>query len=109
MRARAFRLPDGQTLHCTCCVGFTAFPVLPAEPDAFRWEEAIEVADQCLYAAKNSGRDAWVGVYCDGGRKADGLRPDLLVNLQAVLGPGGFQLRTSLADPARLAWKGRHL
>lgn len=109
MRARAFLLPDGQVIHCTCCVGYTAFPVLPAEPDAFRWEEAIEVADQCLYAAKNSGRGAWVGVFCDSTRKADGLKPDLLVNVQSVFRTGGFQLRTSLPDPDRLQWKDIHI
>lgn len=105
MRAKVFRLPDGQALRCTCCLGFTAFPVLPAEPDAFRWEEAVEIADQCLYAAKNSGRDAWVGVFCDGDRRADGLKPDLLVNVQSVLQSDGFQLRTSHQDPSRLVWK----
>lgn len=109
MRSRDFRLPDGQILHCTCCVGYTAFPVLPAEPDAFRWEEAVEVADQCLYAAKNSGRDTWVGVFCDSDRNADGLKPDLLVNVQSVLKSGGFQLRTSHRDPSRLVWKGFNL
>ncbi len=42
-------------------MGYTAFPLLPGNPDRFGWEQALELADQCLYAAKKSGRDGWVG------------------------------------------------
>ncbi len=105
MRGTPFRLPDGQVIHCTCCVGYTAYPVLPAEPDAFRWEEAVEIADQCLYAAKNSGRDAWVGAYCNSLRGSEGLRPGLLGDLHAYIAAGDFEIKTSQPDPARLQWK----
>jgi diguanylate cyclase (GGDEF)-like protein len=105
MEKREFHLPDGQIMHCTCSVGYSAFPVLPAEPEAFRWEEAVEIADQCLYAAKNSGRNSWVGAYCDTLRGSTGLKPGLLTDLQAFVATGDFQLRTSLKDPARLKWK----
>jgi diguanylate cyclase (GGDEF)-like protein len=105
MRNTTFRLSDGQTLRCTCCVGYTAFPVLPSEPDAFRWEEAVEIADQCLYAAKNSGRDAWVGAFCSSLRSSEGLRPGLLGDLRTYVASGDFELRTSQPDPARLNWK----
>lgn len=105
MRAMEFHLQDGQTVRCTCCVGYTAFPVLPAEPDAFRWEEAVEIADQCLYAAKNSGRDAWVGVYCNSLHGSEGLRPGLLGDLHRFVETGEFELRTSHRDPSRMRWK----
>ncbi|MBI4911377.1 MAG: diguanylate cyclase [Acidobacteria bacterium] len=103
--AKAFVLPEGETIHCTCCVGFTAFPVLPGEPDAFRWEEAIEIADQCLYAAKNSGRNAWVGTYSGTLRGSEGLRPAVLADISTVIASGDFTLRTSLPDPRRISWK----
>jgi diguanylate cyclase (GGDEF)-like protein len=61
VRAHAFDLGNGEVLHKTCSLGFTAFPLLPAQPEKFDWEQAVELADQCLYAAKKSGRDAWVG------------------------------------------------
>lgn len=105
VRSRPFLLPDGQTIHCTCCIGYTAFPVLPGEPEAFRWEEAVEVADQCLYLAKNSGRDGWIGAYCDTLRGAEGLKPGLLTDLRAHVLAGDFQLRTSLPELPRLRWK----
>jgi diguanylate cyclase (GGDEF)-like protein len=61
IRAHQFDLGNGVMLRKTCSVGFTAFPLLPGAPERFGWEQALELADQCLYAAKNSGRDGWVG------------------------------------------------
>jgi diguanylate cyclase (GGDEF)-like protein len=61
MRSHPFDLGNREVLRKTCSVGFTAFPLLPSAPERFSWEQAIELADQCLYAAKNSGRDGWVG------------------------------------------------
>ncbi len=61
VRAHPFDLGNGVTLRKTCSVGYTAFPVCPGDPDRFGWEQALELADQCLYAAKKSGRDGWVG------------------------------------------------
>ena len=45
-----------------CSIGFAAFPVIESAPDAHPWEDVVKMADQCLYAAKHSGRDAWVGL-----------------------------------------------
>ncbi|CUI03357.1 diguanylate cyclase/phosphodiesterase (GGDEF & EAL domains) with PAS/PAC sensor(s) [Janthinobacterium sp. CG23_2] len=61
VRSHRFDLGNGVVLHKSCSVGFTAFPLLPGAPERFDWEQALELADQCLYAAKNSGRDGWVG------------------------------------------------
>jgi diguanylate cyclase (GGDEF)-like protein len=60
--AHTFLLDDGATLRRTCSVGFASFPVLPSAPERFTWEDAIKLADQCLYEAKHGGRNTWVGV-----------------------------------------------
>ena len=60
--AHAFDLGDGTTIRRTCSIGFALMPFLCAEPDFMSWEEVVDVADHCLYAAKRSGRDGWVGV-----------------------------------------------
>ncbi|MES3020285.1 MAG: diguanylate cyclase [Pseudomonadota bacterium] len=78
VRAHPFDLGDGIVLHKTCSLGYTAFPLLPGAPERFDWEQAVELADQCLYAAKNSGRDGWVGCLLqEGGAGAAGaiVRP----------------------------------
>ncbi|HMB42386.1 MAG TPA: diguanylate cyclase, partial [Luteimonas sp.] len=61
IRAHAFDIGGGVVLRKTCSIGFTAFPLLPAVPDRYDWEQAVALADRCLYAAKHSGRDGWVG------------------------------------------------
>jgi diguanylate cyclase (GGDEF)-like protein len=53
---------DGGTLSKTCSVGFAAFPFVELAPRAFGWEEVTNLADIALYAAKNAGRNGWVGL-----------------------------------------------
>jgi len=59
-----FRLDDGQVLRKTCSIGYACHPLrrsadggTPAD-----WNDTVALADQCLYVAKSSGRDLWVGV-----------------------------------------------
>ena len=65
-----FVLDDGRLLQKTCSVGVAAFPFLLGEPHALTWEDAVELADIALYAAKKSGRNAWVMV--EAGENATG-------------------------------------
>ena len=59
---KVFDLGHGVTIRKTCSIGFTAYPVLADRPEDVSWEEAVDLADRCLYAAKLSGRNGWVGV-----------------------------------------------
>ena len=61
VRNHPFQLPGGEQIHLTISIGFTALPMHPLHPDLGTWQQALEVADQCLYAAKSSGRNRWVG------------------------------------------------
>lgn len=71
----AFDLGNGQTLHKTCSVGFASFPFHRLDPGRMAWEKVLEVADQCLYAAKAMGRNTWVGALEKEGVPTDGLPP----------------------------------
>lgn len=46
----------------TCSVGFAPFPLDPAHPSATPWERVVALADRCLYAAKTTGRNGFVGL-----------------------------------------------
>jgi diguanylate cyclase (GGDEF)-like protein len=67
-RARAtvadspFILPGGHPLSTSCSVGFACFPLHPRQPQLLSWGDTVGLADAALYAAKNAGRDRWVGV-----------------------------------------------
>lgn len=49
-------------LSLTCSLGFAPFPMMPDAPSALDWERVVDLADHCLYVAKRSGRNGWVGV-----------------------------------------------
>ncbi len=76
LREHPFDLGNGRILRKTISVGFSVYPFLQADPQRFSWNHVVDLADRCLYAAKRSGRDAWVGV-----RPADGVpSEDLLAS-----------------------------
>lgn len=63
--AHPFQIGEKEMVRCTCSVGFSIYPLLLEEISFFSWEQIVEIADQCLYAAKRSGRNAWVGIIPD--------------------------------------------
>ncbi len=103
VRELTFDVGHGTSLQKTCSIGFSAYPVLEGSPDLHSWEEAVELADQCLYAAKKSGRDAWVGVLVPD--EAQGEGPRLFQELGALASEGRVQILTSFPPGTVLRWK----
>ena len=62
VRSEAFAINEKQTIPLTCSIGFASWPFFRCEPDALDWREVLALADRCLYLAKNSGRNSWIGV-----------------------------------------------
>jgi hypothetical protein len=60
-----FETGVGQPITRTASIGFVAMPLMIDRPEAFNWEQLVSLADQCLYRAKNRGRDCWVGLLPD--------------------------------------------
>lgn len=56
-----FAFADGDA-NITASVGFAAWPFFP-DPDGNPWPDSLRLADQALYAAKQAGRDGWVGLW----------------------------------------------
>jgi diguanylate cyclase (GGDEF)-like protein len=97
---RGFLLPDGQTLSKTCSIGFACFPFLPEQPRLLSWSEVVELADQGLYLAKRSGRNAWAAVYGTPQTRSEGLFTYLMQHLDEALEAGEVKLVTSLEEVA---------
>ncbi|GFD91169.1 hypothetical protein KUL152_33950 [Tenacibaculum sp. KUL152] len=61
-----FVLDEGQTQSVTCSVGFACFPFTCESERKLQLVSPLDTifhaADQCLYAAKSSGKATWVGV-----------------------------------------------
>jgi diguanylate cyclase (GGDEF)-like protein len=70
--AEPFRLDDGGEIAVTCSIGFACVPFELERPQARSWQQVVNLADLALYAAKRSGRNAWVGVHTAHGRAALG-------------------------------------
>ena len=102
LREKPFLLPDGKGLTLSASFGFALFPFIATDPEAVEWDEVVALADRCLYAAKASGRDRWIGVAGpDGGVAEDAVhfRRDPAEAVES----GRAQLRTS-EGVRRLFW-----
>ncbi|HEV7816618.1 MAG TPA: sensor domain-containing diguanylate cyclase [Janthinobacterium sp.] len=100
---RPFVLPDGLALPKTCSIGFACFPFLTAQPRLLSWSQVVELADQSLYIAKKSGRNAWAALYGTALTQPEGLFARLLQQLECSLRDGQVVLVSNLACPPVLA------
>ncbi|HNX96103.1 MAG TPA: diguanylate cyclase, partial [Candidatus Aminicenantes bacterium] len=96
---QCLELPSGQTVRWTCSVGFAAFPFLPQALDWLGWEEVVDIADACLYGAKESGRDAWVGVQAGEGCDPARHGPRVPHDLRSLAREGALRVFSSRSDP----------
>jgi diguanylate cyclase (GGDEF)-like protein len=87
--AHRFDLPDGSILRKTCSIGFACYPFHASPQAAPGWEDVVSLADQCLYAAKASGRDMWVGIV------PGAAQPGLALDARLGVDNGTFVLRRS--------------
>lgn len=57
-------LENGKTKYLTCSIGFAPYPFIPTQLDftAFNWEKVLEISHKALHAAKDLGRNTWVGI-----------------------------------------------
>jgi diguanylate cyclase (GGDEF)-like protein len=69
-----FAIDDLTLVRLTCSIGFAAFPFLAEDAARIGWEEVVDVADVCLYAAKHAGRNCWVGGFVN-----DCSSPDTII------------------------------
>ncbi len=93
---RPFDLGAGLRLTKTCSLGYGVYPFFPRQPDALTWEQVVNIADRALYIAKNSGRNAWVGINgCD--EESQRVNPALSKNLASLVAAGVVELDSNLA------------
>lgn len=59
---RTFTISDGIDVSITISIGFALYPLFPGGTDR-GWRDALHLADLALYAAKDAGRNAWVGIW----------------------------------------------
>ncbi len=102
---RPFDIGQGRKIRLTCSIGFAQYPFVPERPDRVHWEEAINIADHCLYAAKQSWRDGWVGVAWNEQQTGDGLPARIAPAIPALVESGHLQLHSSRPHSTGLVWQ----
>lgn len=85
-----------QPIHCTCSIGFAAYPFVPSKPDAFDWEQVIAFANRSLVASKRTGRDAWVGLITTEKGSLKDFQAGNFSNLRKWIDQGELSVITSL-------------
>ncbi len=92
-------LDDGRTLPVTCSVGFAPWPFAPQWPTLGGWQQSVDLADRCLYAAKASGRNAWVGLLPGPAPQQAAVRALLAGAAPHAIGGDSAQILSSLPVP----------
>jgi diguanylate cyclase (GGDEF)-like protein len=85
-----------ELLHCTCSIGFAAYPFVSSNPDSFDWEQVIAFASRSLDASKRTGRDAWVGLLTTQNGKLKDFQSGSFANLRKWIDQGELSVVTSL-------------
>jgi diguanylate cyclase (GGDEF)-like protein len=99
-----FCIGQEEPLKLSCSIGFAEYPPLSRVPDALDWLKLVDLADYCLYAAKKSHRNAWVGIRLDDTRIAEAELKALRDELPKLIAHSGTTVLTSLDDSAVLQW-----
>ncbi len=95
---QVFVVTNEKTLNRTCSMGFACYPFIASDIKALDYEHMIAIADKCLYVAKTSGRNAWVGV--SGTKKTSRKDIPSILNSQfsKLITKGILKICTSLPD-----------
>jgi diguanylate cyclase (GGDEF)-like protein len=80
------------SLRLTCSIGFAPFPFLQLDRTRLAWQDVLDVADTCLYAAKHAGRNRTVGVISGDSRDPETLVQRIRQSLDDVVASGEVTL-----------------
>ncbi|HEY7772438.1 MAG TPA: two-component regulator propeller domain-containing protein, partial [Marinagarivorans sp.] len=101
VEATEFELDNQQTIRRSCSIGFACYPFDIQNPTAVSMEQAIDIADWCLYQAKHSGRNGWAGLRLK--RPLQSSIEDFMQHIEDGIKDGSIALEShSAASPSKL-------
>ena len=99
-----FDLGDGRSMSLTCSIGYAQYPVFPDNARMVHWEEVIKLADNCLYAAKRTWRNAWIGVRWASTPPQDELPDRISQALPELVQAGYLEIQSSHRETSSIKW-----
>jgi len=104
VETHSFNIGDEKVLKKTCSIGFACFPFLTEDTEALTWEQVVDVADHCMYAAKKSSRNAWVGLYNKTNARSDDLFTAVIDQTHLLIQSDELKVLSSIADVDQVNW-----
>lgn len=104
IKGHAFVVGNDQTLNRTCSIGFACFPFVSGAPRSLDYEQIISIADKCLYAAKTSGRNAWVGAWWNRAPDHQADVGNIHTDFETLVKRNAINVRTSIPDIRELSF-----
>jgi predicted signal transduction protein with EAL and GGDEF domain len=98
-----FVIGEGNIIKKTCSIGYASFPFLQTSPDCLDWEHVVDIADHCLYAAKKSSRNAWIGLD-DIACSDENLFVNITEKTKILINLKQLQVECSLPNPDEINW-----
>jgi len=98
-----------KALKKTCSIGFACYPFSTQDTEALTWNQVVDVADHCMYAAKKSSRNAWVGLYNKTHGHGDDLFTAVIEQTQTLVQSNELEMRTSILEHDQVNWLAEEL
>ncbi len=99
-----FSVGEEDSVHVSCSIGFACFPFLPSKPRLLTWQQVLGVADRGLYVAKNTRRNAWVGIFSNETTSSNNLFRSILSYTQELILDNELDIMTSIPERDSLNW-----
>ncbi|MCW8091642.1 tetratricopeptide repeat-containing diguanylate cyclase [Alteromonas sp. ASW11-130] len=100
---RVFEVNQGKTIRASCSIGFCTVPLFVHSPYRVNWKKTFLIMDYCLYAAKASGKNCWVGALSAKDEEVDEAS---LSHFAKKFEFNSVTLATSLNNLASINWPG---
>ncbi|WP_019029155.1 two-component regulator propeller domain-containing protein [Colwellia piezophila] len=100
---------ENKVLKKTCSIGFACYPFSTQDTEALTWNQVVDVADHCMYAAKKSSRNAWVGLYNKTDSRGDDSFTAVIEQTQILLQANELEMQTSILEHDQVNWSAEEL
>jgi len=99
-----FDLSIGPTVHITVSIGVASFPFKTDLPNAWTWEQVLDIADQALYLAKKNGRNAWVVLEATEKTPNEHFIKEIRNDMESLVKQGQLSLKSSIPRDQIKRW-----